>query len=129
MVKNFRWLSLDSSGSLQATTVATYCPGRMTEHPNIRQQEVFTVVNGHPVDATQSYLVVLYLSLVREVELGEWDAVLLPVGAAARVQRERPQVVPPDVPLGVNLRHAKLSTRYRVRLKGENASGKARQKW
>ena len=81
-------------------------------------QQIFLTIRGSRLAGTianlpmvpKSYLVVLYLSLVREVELGEGDAVLLPVGAATRVQRERPQVVPPDVPLGVNLDHVKLPT-------------------
>ena len=43
------WLSSDSSGSWWATTVATYCPGRVTEHPYVSQRKFLTILMGHPV--------------------------------------------------------------------------------
>ena len=50
-----------------------------------------------------TYLVVLNLSLVGEVKLGEGDAVLLPIGSPAGVQRKHPEVVPEYVILAVYL--------------------------
>ena len=50
-----------------------------------------------------TYLVVLNLSLVGEVKLGEGDAVLLPIGSPAGVQRKHPKVVPEYVVLAVYL--------------------------
>ena len=48
MVTTYCWLSSNSSGSWWATTVATYCPGRMVKNPK-SQREVFSIKNGHPV--------------------------------------------------------------------------------
>ena len=46
--KTSRWLSSDSSGSWWAATVATYCPGRMTEHLKSKSTGGFYQADGSP---------------------------------------------------------------------------------
>ena len=48
MVKTSCWLSSDSFGSCWAATVATYCPGRVTEHPKCKSTGGLNHPDGSP---------------------------------------------------------------------------------
>ena len=52
MVKTSCCLSSDSSGSWWAATVATYCPGRVTEHPKCKSTGGY----NHPDCSPCTYL-------------------------------------------------------------------------